>query len=148
MRVLSVDPGKTTGWARWSHDEFDSGEILGGLHQASAFLEDMIHYVDVFVFEKFVISSSTVKKDLTEAYTALYINGALQDLAFRYDTRIVTHTPGDKEWGLPFLKAIGWHYVGGDGHANDAAAHLLKYMSDTRQLPNDLLTKIIDLELN
>lgn len=150
MRVVAVDPGLTTGVAVYEHGGFSSFEIPGGLLPAVACVRDLLTPNAVLVFEKFVISSSTVKKDLTDAYTALYINGAIQVAAQeRQALRVVTQTPAQKEWAKDsFLKALGWYQVGLGGHANDAARHILKYLADSRTLPHELLTKIIDLELN
>ena len=90
------------------------------------------------------------------AYQALYINGAIQVAAQEREcSRVVAQTPGAKEWATDaFLKTVGWHRTGKDfgtpdaNDANDAARHLLKYLADSRQIPNDMLTKLIDLELN
>lgn len=154
MRLIAIDPGKKTGIAYFDTGTqyFYSFEIDGGLVRAVDTILDMLSRVryDVLIYEKFEIHSSTVKTDLTDAYTTLYIVGNLITLANRFKVPLVEQRPSQKtfangnHWAT--LKAAGWYETEGDGHRNDAAAHLLKYMMDGRLLSDALVTKIIDTE--
>lgn len=151
-KVIAIDPGGTTGVAAWNGVHFRSWEIPGGLLPAIQQIKTLlIPPCAALIYEKFEISASTVRTDLTDAYTALYINGAALVAACEAGVRIREQRPKDKafansnNWAA--LRAIDWYSTEGDGHRNDAAAHLLKYLTDTRQLPDFMLSKIVDMEL-
>lgn len=154
MNLMAIDPGKTTGIAAYVDGYFKSFEVEGGLISATDMLRGMLARVvyNVVIFEKFEIHASTTKTDLTDAYTALYINGNILTLGHKFGLAPVEQRPKDKlfansnQWRT--LKAVGWYETQGDGHCNDAAAHLLKYMVDKRILPDNLFSKIIDSELS
>jgi len=155
MRLMAIDPGQTTGVALMDTDTgFRSLEVEGGLIPAVDSMRGILSRAqyDVLIYEKFEIHNSTTKTDLTDAYTALYINGNAIVLAAKLGIRVVEQRPKDKlfanssQWRT--LKAVGWYTPEGDGHANDAAAHLVKYMVDKHLLPDALFSKIIDSELS
>lgn len=149
MNILAMDPGETTGFARWN-GEFYSWETPGGLSGSYDVLHHELWEGDHFVYEKFVILPSTTKKNLDSAYTALYLIGAaLVWCETAKIARIKSYLPADKSFATDaHLKALGWYKTGLGGHANDAARHLLKYMCDYRLLPDHLWSVLIDLELS
>lgn len=152
--IVSFDPGPSFGIATWDGKRHSAEQFTGTLTFAIEMLEEFLYRGDELVIEKFVISGSTVKKDLKAAYPTLYMIGAAQVLAVQKGcSRVTLQTPSQREWAVQFLPALGWYRTGSEvgqpnaDDANAASAHLLKYLADTRQLPNELLTKIIDLEL-
>lgn len=152
--IISFDPGPSFGIATWDGKQHKAFQFTGTLHSAMHTLRSFLLEDAQLVIEKFVISSSTIKKDLHGAYATLYQIGAAQELAYQTRcSRLTLQKPGEREWAVQFLPALGWYRTGSEvgqpdaDDANAASAHLLKYLADTRQLPNELLTKIIDLEL-
>lgn len=147
-KVVAVDPGKTTGIAAWNGVMMHSWEVPGGVLSGVRAVRHLLDENTVLVYEKFEILASTVRTDLTDAYTTLYINGGLLVAAADAGCRVREHRPKDKAFGSDrTLRAVGWYTREGDGHANDAARHLLKFLTDTRTLPTELFDKIIDMEL-
>lgn len=122
--VLSVDPGGTTGLARYHSDSgiFAASQCPGNLLN---FWNDLIvpYYI---VCEDFVITTGTAKK--TPQREALYIIGgfkyleATQGIEFTLQSPSVKKTVPDVE-----LKKIGW-YIPGKPHANDASKHLIVFL--------------------
>lgn len=150
-RIVSVDPGATTGIATWSGHYCRTWEVPGGLIAGVNAVRELLDSETTLIYEKFEITASTVRKDLDDAYTTLYINGALRVAAADQNARVIEQRPKDKlfansnNWAL--LRALEWHTTAGQGHANDAAAHLLTYLVDNRLLPDSLWSRIIDEEL-
>jgi len=150
-KIIAVDPGGTTGIAAWNEHTCRTWEVSGGLLAGVRAVRELLQPGDTLIYEKFEIMASTVKTDLDDAYTALYINGALLVAAADAGVRIIEQRPKDKlfanshNWAA--LRAVEWYSTQGDGHCNDAAAHLLKHLVDTRQLPDSMLSKIVDMEL-
>lgn len=153
MKVVALDPGPSFGIAVWDGQNHVAYQYMGGLFAAISRLKTFIQPGVHVVVEKFVITSSTPKKDLHAAYTTLYIIGAAQVAAQELGCSVSLQTPGQRDWAVPFLPALGWHRTGTQvgqpdaDDANAASAHLLKHLVDARQLPLALLTKIIDTEL-
>lgn len=126
MRVLAVDPGKTTGWCLWDKD---TGDLKFGEEQqfefcsrAEALIADKS--LDAVVCEAFIITVATAKK--TQAPWSLEIIGLLRYLCEKYEVPFILQTPSDaKRFSTnEKLKSIGW-YVRGQGHATDSHRHLL-----------------------
>lgn len=149
--VVSVDPGETTGIATWNGHYCRSWEVPNGLLAGVRAVRQLLDYNTTLVYEKFEITTSTTRNDLTAAYTTLYINGGLLVaaadagvLGVHEQRRMHKSFASANNWST--LKAVGW-YDTNSTHANDAAAHLLKYLIDARELPDFMLSKIIDQEL-
>lgn len=118
--ILAVDPGGTTGWAWWRSDthQFESGEASDW----KAWLYDRPDY-DILVIEKYTITAKTAK--LSQQTDALRLTGALEMDAYPHHRVIITTPAEAKSFSNDGkLKRVGW-YRPGNGHANDAARHLL-----------------------
>jgi len=130
--VCSIDPGKMSGVAAWRSDapacmvadELDPLETV-------LFVIDLyrVHRSDLeVVSEKFTISERTIKTALS--LDALDINGWLtmqcQLWGISYEQQ--TPTQAKKFATDDKLKAIDWFERTKDGHANDAARHLVVYL--------------------
>lgn len=128
---LAIDPGYSSGWALFNtlDGTFASGEIEGrGL--LYRFIENVmdegqpVHLIG----ERFDIGEDT--EEMTRQLDALYILGGLDYLAAKTGiTLVIQNRSSAKVFGKDDkLQALGWWFRGGDGHANDAARHLLTYL--------------------
>lgn len=147
---IAIDPGLTSGWALYNtlDGTFASGEIEGRplLYR---FLENVMDDGQPMhlIVERFDIGAGTVEK--TRQLDALYIIGALEYLAgktgagFTVQSRASAKTfaTDDK------LKALGWWFRGGEGHANDAGRHLLAWMVESGALGTAVIVGQLVAEL-
>lgn len=140
MKLLALDPGKTTGMSIWHYDAETpltlegSGQIEGGV---DGFLEYFYpsdgRYMmwDIIVSESFVLDGRTPNPDVTP----LHIEGILESHAHRTRCQLrfqrnnfKAHVPDSK------LKELGF-YVKGMGHANDSMRHALAFMKTSYHAP-------------
>ncbi len=148
MIYLSIDPGKATGIATL---ELGDGEprftsyILEGprLHQIRE-IETLINFnpVEVCIQERFDIRPDTHKK--TNQEDARYIIGAVEWICFAADVPYIEQTPAqmkrfaNKPREFAKVRALGWHKTG-EGHDNDAAGHLITFLSTDKSPAGDWL---------
>lgn len=154
MRVVAFDPGPSYGIAIWDGQHHESYQFTGDLVAAIHRLESFLDHRTQLVIEKFVISNSTIKKNKEAAYTTLYMVGCAQkSAADKQCVSVRLQKPDERSWAEPFLACLGWYRTGTQvgqpdaDDANAASAHLLAFLESTRTIPQDLLTKIIDLEI-
>lgn len=136
MRLLSLDPGGTTGYAIIEYDDSyfrieDSGQISGGLE---GFIEwdsenYTAHSLDLIVCESFTLREGVYGADLSP----VYIIGALE--ALYQSTKIVYQEPKLKPLcDDERLKKMGYHKRG-NPHRNDAVRHGLIYLRNNKHKP-------------
>lgn len=137
MRILSLDPGGTTGYAiSWvqSNGEAEilrSGQIQGSLKGFLDFHWDVLEdeHIDLIVCESFTLREGVYGADLSP----VYIIGALE--ALYPTTQIIYQAPSQKKLCEDDrLKKMGLH-VPGKPHRNDSVRHLVIYLRNTRHLP-------------
>lgn len=135
MRLLALDPGKSTGFAFASI--FDSqgltllshGQISGGLDGFIAGWERIGgNSADIVIAEGFRLDGRTPNPDTT----TLEILGALRVLRPDFITQMNTakvHAPDSalKRWGL---------WLPGEQHARDAVRHLIAYVKLNHHMPS------------
>lgn len=137
MRVLSLDPGGTTGYAITTFGpnlELNierSGQIKNGLKGFLDFHWDVLESqeLDFIICENFELREGIYGADLTP----VYIIGALEAL---YPTvPIIYQAPYQKPLvDDDRLKKLGL-YEPGKPHRNDAVRHMVIYLRNTRHLP-------------
>ncbi len=136
MKILAVDPGMGTGWARWvdgdledygemDHNEFaaDAYETLemAGSHWAEP-------PIDLNVCEDYIITPQTLKK--TRQLYSLHLIGFLKYLCDINEVEFILQKPSDAKRFADDdkLKLLDWYNPTTDGHQNDALRHLLTYL--------------------
>ena len=147
--IIAVDPGKVSGVALWhpdipvqiKADELLPLEVLGLVCQ----LDDK--YDTTVVTEKFTISERTIKTALS--LDALDINGWLTLESQRKNFELVMQTPAQaKAFATDDkLKALDWYERTKDGHANDAARHLLVYLITKVPSAREALVPVLAKEM-
>lgn len=127
MNILAIDPGKTTGWAIWQHNEWSAGEHEDW-YVMCHWLEEIHHHFPVMICESFHITAATGKK--SPQPWSLEMIGVVKFLRWnRGMAKPVFQSPGD---AMSFatnekLKKAGMYSVGQE-HARDASRHLLLYL--------------------
>ena len=130
MKILGVDPGKTTGLAlieivdrvphiRW----MDESRDVTGLDY-----KDKIQLVDVVVMENFLVRPNKAKRGAFDwsDMVAPRVIGAVTSLAAQFDTKLVIQEPSIKPVGYGYSNL---NYVKGKQgqHVSDAVAHAVYY---------------------
>ena len=128
--MLTLDPGRTTGWSTWEvYDEapielLDHGQVRGGLEGfINAWRHERFGYPELVVSESFHLDGRTPKPDVTP----LKIEGALAVLCgdvgipLHYQRNVMkAHAPDD------LLKRSGLWFTG-EQHARDAIRHAIAW---------------------
>lgn len=129
--VLAIDPGKTTGIAFWDNEDQRIWTAQANFLETCVLLHTRAfeHKEDlVIVSESFVITIHTAKN--TQAQWSIELIGVARFMSQAYcGLDLVTQQPAAaKRFSSDDrLKTLGW-YKPGQGHANDAARHLLLYL--------------------
>lgn len=136
-RLLAVDPGLLTGLVYVDISERMAPKPIASLEADTATfyraVEDLVpkdaeHMI--IVCENFIITQRTAK--LSQAPWSLMGRGFMEYWAWKYSIPFVLQTPADaKDFSTDDkLKKAGFWHVGGEGHANDAFRHAMKYHAD------------------
>jgi len=149
-RLISFDPGKTTGMSIWQYDAETPLQLIG-YGQIEGGVEGFLEYLyptdgrymiwDVIVSESFVLDGRTPNPDVTP----LHIEGILESHAHRTGCQLrfqrnnfKAHVDDAK------LKEYGF-YVKGMPHSNDSMRHALAYMKTSYHRPTlDAYFKVED----
>lgn len=149
-RILTVDPGRATGWgvlengeARFGEEGFESFPEWAEGFLYSAFQRGAEFEV---VPERFVISQGTITKARGEANWSIELIGVLRYLARKYGHGFYLQGASDaKRFGTDkLLHRLGWWTPGSD-HARDAARHLVLALA--RHDPTDLDRRLLSSEV-
>ncbi len=125
MRFIGIDPGKTTGYA--SYDS-ETGRFHSNEYPTTILFRVLDNicagdYRPEIVIERFTITARTAR--LTQQSDALRIIGAVEYIAHQGHASVTFSPTSRKKFGTNgMLKQLGWFH-GGEGHADDAARHLL-----------------------
>lgn len=136
-RYMAIDPGVGTGVAVYQEGTFHSWESF----DLSEVAEDVRSFVGrtecELVTEKFIISQRTVQGKVY--YESLYFNGWL---SIEYPHRHEQTAAQAKGFvSDAMLRHLGWYVRSKDGHANDAARHLV-YRAVKHNRERHLLTQL------
>jgi len=125
-KILSFDPGGTTGWAVIEYDEKQSkliqyGQIAGGYKGFKEFYLNSGIEADVIVCESFSLRPGMPSVNLEPCY----VIGVLYALASQ---EVVMYPPSYKVFcDNDALKRLGF-YIVGQQHARDAVRHAVAYL--------------------
>ena len=140
-RFIAFDPGGVTGVARYAPDgavPFASYEVANGAPGMFASLSrgegGWLGEYGLVIIESFTINAATHRKDPAGVHAALNIIGALQYECTRHRVPFVLRSPsGAKAFATDDkLRKVGWWNPSVGGHANDAARHLLTWLTKNR----------------
>lgn len=124
MRMVAVDPGKTTGFAFYDDEPDRVAPQQEPLNKALDIIWSELGNLDRIVVERFTVTERTIK--LARDNTALYGVGTLSWFAWHADVQFVLQQPADAKRLITDvrLRRLGWYRSTVGGHANDAARHL------------------------
>lgn len=132
VRVIGVDPGKTTGLMLLNDDD-----VVVQVAATFVEVEEVLRLwlsseiVTIVAVERFVITRNTARK--TQQTDALKVSGVVQNLVERSRLHeVVYQNMSDaKKLGSPtMLRALGWYRVGRNArHMNDAASQVFKLVA-------------------
>jgi hypothetical protein len=124
MLIIAVDPGGRTGMAQWYDGDFTSWEVEEPM-EVVRLVGDAIREWDAVVCENF-----RPRPRVTWQPDALHIIGGLRYFTWRHEVPFILQEPAQAKTFATDerLKAAGFYTKGGEGHANDAARHLLRYL--------------------
>jgi hypothetical protein len=131
MRLLALDPGKTTGWSLWHYDAItpltldQRGQVEGGLAGLLQFMARVD--IDEVVAETFRLDGRTPKPDVTP----LRIEGALSVVFPGWIGQANTCKRSADDL---FLKR-NQLWFSGLPHATDSARHALHLLKVRRHMP-------------
>jgi hypothetical protein len=126
---VGIDPGKASGFA--SYDS-DTGVFFSNEYATTVLyrkLERMVwaEMKPEFIIERFDINAGTVKK--TAQPEAAGVIAVLEYLCIVGHANMYRSSRTRKGYATNRkLKALGW-FKGGEGHSDDAARHLLAFLS-------------------
>jgi hypothetical protein len=122
--IIGVDPGDTTGLARWDGEMFFRAQVNVCSEHILTYVRHIIKPGDLVVCERFVIGTGTARKH--RAVRATEVIGALREYTLEHNARFVLQSAADAKRfaSNKLLRRIGW-YTPGLTHANDAARHVL-----------------------
>ena len=126
IKILSFDPGGTTGWALIGYNEkesrlLDYGQITGGYKGFKEFYLNSSIEPDVIVCESFSLRPGMPSVNLEPCY----VIGVLYALA---DRELILYPPSYKVFcDNDALKRLGF-YIRGQQHARDAIRHAVAYL--------------------
>lgn len=137
-KLLSLDPGGTTGYAVFEYFEDSepvvksAGQIPDGLDGFIRwYTEQMLDSWDEVVCESFTLRPGVKFPDLSP----VYIIGALEAMEFALNKKPNYQPPTSKPLcNDDTLKRLEI-YIPGRGHANDALRHGIIYLRNKRHLP-------------
>jgi len=137
--IIAIDPGVTTGVARWVPEYFDGPfqSYQFTEHEFYGWIDEQADTIGHCQIEKFTINAATVKK--TVVYDSVYLIGYLRYKSWLHGFPIGFTNPSDVMGPFPdaALKRAGM-FKAGQGHANDAARHLAHYLVRSRILSGSL----------
>lgn len=149
-RILTVDPGRATGWAvleqgsaYFGEEEFELFPEWAESFLRSRFDKGCRFYV---VAERFVISGGTVTVARGDTNWSIELIGVLRYLTRKYGHEFDLQGAGDaKRFGSDkLLRKLGW-WTSGSDHARDAARHLALALG--RRDPSDLDRRLLSSEV-
>lgn len=167
--ILSMDPGKATGFAMcmwendsnmevWSWETYSHMDACNAMTRFSALdilpirseATGVTYRPDdlIWLSEDFRISMGTAKK--TQARWSLELIGVMRYFAGRSDQTFVLQTPAqaktlvsdDRLKRLSELFPGFWHHTEG-GHANDALRHLTTYLIRNRMFSDEIMQRMV-----
>lgn len=137
LAVTAVDPGKLTGVAIYHPDDGEFSSWERPCWEAVAIVEGGMNGMRIshLVVEAFNISARTLRVTRGENWSLESI-GALRYLAtYQHDVPFRLQQPSDMSFGTDWkLRQLGWYRPSKGGHMNDAARHMLKFLSDEEML--------------
>ena len=146
--LIAVDPGGTTGLVvvntklevNGSYEIDDWYDVVEYIESEFVYAKDVGAKPPLLVCERFFITGQTHKK--TPQSEPFDIIGNLKYMSLKFTGKpLALQSPSDaKTFSTDDkLKKVGFHHVGGAGHANDAFRHALLFLFKNRYVSAKVL---------
>lgn len=155
-QIVWIDPGKLNGFAWYSvlYDEMSLAEYDGPT--CIKRIETLIQFVGKYIavgVERFIITTKTAEKS-QDALASIEMIGMIRRAVSPEYSSVGVYEFNDSQSSsnaktfVPdrILKELGWQLKGGEGHAEDAARHILYYLAQHRRLNKKQLDALIPPE--
>lgn len=139
--LISIDPGKASGFAVLDYTDLDDIKITysGELDQFETcsmvenLLVDSTSFTYEIVMEKFTVTPQTGKNSNEQNWSSEII-GCVRYLAEKHGISFTEQTPARAKTFVPNdrMKAVGIWHTGGEGHAKDALRHAVLYLVEKK----------------
>ena len=127
MKWISVDPGVTNGWSYWDGTEridFGQDQQMELYERIERYVEDGLEFI---LYENYVLRQSSAKAMIGNKFPAAQVIGVLKWFAHKYNLKIDSQMPAQKEFfSDDKLKHLGL-YDKGLQHCRDSVRHALYY---------------------
>lgn len=150
MIIVACDPGEMSGIAQLDTETMQFASHEADFNETCRHLMMLGHTYTTFlrvVAESFFITPETHKK--TFQPWSLELIGVCRYVSRAYTGHeLVTQSKSNARGKLGTdlrLRHLGWYRWTPDGHANDAAGHLLAFAADHNFLPQDVLESLVDV---
>lgn len=144
MIFIGIDPGETTGVAKWDSDEPASEIKTLQIPPVSVgpALSSFIDEGAIVACERYVIGENTIRKSRSATNTTMSVIGIVEETCRVNHARLHMQSSSDaKTFGnVRTLQKLGW-YIRGYRHATDAARHLLLLVARTDV---EVFTKLVN----
>lgn len=141
MKVLAVDPGKTTGmvlfeWGGELPADPATSRVIDSWQlpaiEAEDKLVELLNEIDHLVVESFTFGGGSVK--LSRQYDAVYLLGVAFHFARHLGVPVASQGPASIKTAYPDvrLRELGWYTAVAGRHARDALRHALLFTHFTR----------------
>lgn len=142
MRVLSFDPGHTTGWAVFDKGTTNTSHILvaRGTIKDWHGVEDLItqYTPDVITYEIFRLYSWKASVKSWDTFLEVEVIGVIRYLAETYKIFIHGQTPADGKHFYDTAKLQKLGLYDSVTHVNDATGHALFFLTfNTKKVPKE-----------
>jgi hypothetical protein len=126
VKIIAIDPGAETGWAKWEEGDITFGQFGPNWHYETLWLFLAREAPDVLIVERFSIEPNPAVLTISAEYIGVC---KLYAEARRGKCEFVPQTRTQKEWwSNGKLQRVGLECKG-QPHAKDAVRHVLYYLT-------------------
>lgn len=138
---MTVDPGGTTGLARWVEGEWHAAALPYDDAQAAVHRAAAGSTYNLIVFESFHITGGTLKKGRGGPNDTIEFIGMARYLCRYYGVEFKTQSPADAKMFATDAKLRKLEWWSTSDHARDASRHLLLALVNGGH--TDILAKLL-----
>ena len=110
LKILSLDPGESTGWVLGTEEKAIRGGTCGRNHEEVAqLIKD--EKPDIIVLERFNLYPGMAKSLAWNSFYPCEVIGVIKYIAMRVNIKIVEQAPSVKKYAGDIQKYDDWHFI-------------------------------------